>query len=315
MNASYLADEAVRLMEQYPLAVLVRDYYNSNDKVVEQLVASGFEVGKIPVYPTNYPKEPHAPNTEDYEDTEEYAEAYKEYENELLDYKDECEEVSRMCEAGEITLYVAIGHNDISLRYIKHAEVQSEAGEDPKASLSPIEKLKKQDKRNKEIVQEKTVEDTKKQILEVNMTETKFGADEERMIYFFMLSALRSEHFEAMGFTTDNIPNKLQDEDKMNIISNLTAKQKAIIRRDYLIENFKNAFGNNATATLLLDFARKHMPDQLAEVQNGYNEVYEKRHKRIEEKIAVLSVQEKAKQEANDTEDEQSEAVAQTEAA
>ena len=42
----------------------------------------------------------------------------------------------------------------------------------------------------------------------------------------------------------------------MNIIANLTAKQKAVIRRDFLIDNFKGAYGNNATATLLLDFAR-----------------------------------------------------------
>ena len=43
----------------------------------------------------------------------------------------------------------------------------------------------------------------------------------------------------------------------MRIIENLTAKQKAVIRRDFLIDNFKGAYGNNATATLLLDFARK----------------------------------------------------------
>lgn len=42
-------------------------------------------------------------------------------------------------------------------------------------TLSPMEKLEKQDKRNKEIVLEKTVEDTKKQILEVDMSECKFG--------------------------------------------------------------------------------------------------------------------------------------------
>lgn len=36
----------------------------------------------------------------------------------------------------------------------------------------------------------------------------------------------------------------------MNIIANLTAKQKAVIRRDFLIDNFKGAYGNNATATL-----------------------------------------------------------------
>ena len=305
MNASYLAEKAVQLMEQLPFALLCRDFYGCNEKVVEQLVASGFEVEKLSVRPADYPEEPEAPDMEDYENAEEYAEAYKEYEKELSEYKEECEDVNRRSEAGEITLYVTIGHNDISLCYVENAEVQAVAGEAKDAVVSPIEKLEKQDKRNKEIAQEKTVVDTKKQILEVDMTETKFGADEDRMIYFFMLPFLRREHFEAMGIETKETYYYLKDEDKMNIIANLTAKQKAIIRRDFLISNFKNASGSNATASLLLDFAKKHMPDQLAGIQNGHNEVYEKRHLRIEEKIAVLSVQEKAKQEANATEDEE----------
>lgn len=313
MNASYLAEKAVQLMEQRPFALLCRDFYGCNEKVVEQLVASGFEVEKLSVRPADYPEEPEAPDMEDYENDKEYAEAYKEYEKELSEYKEECEDVNRRSEAGEITLYVTIGHNDISLCYVENAEVQAVAGEAKDAVVSPIEKLEKQDKRNKEIAQEKTVEDTKKQILEVDMTETKFGADEDRMIYFFMLPFLRREHFEAMGIETKETYYYLKDEDKMNIIANLTAKQKAIIRRDFLISNFKNASGSNATASLLLDFAKKHMPDQLADIQNGHNEVYEKRHLRIEEKIAVLSVQEKAKQEANATEDGQPETEVQTE--
>ena len=196
---------------------------------------------------------------------------------------------------------------------MENAEIQAVAGAAKDAVVSPIEKLEKQDKRNKEIAQEKTVEDTKKQILEVNMTETKFGADEDRMIYFFMLPFLRRVHFEAMGIEAKDTYYYLNDEDKMNIIANLTAKQKAIIRRDFLISNFKNASGSNATASLLLDFAKKHMTDQLADIQNGHNEVYEKRHLRIEEKIAVLSVQEKAKHEANVTEDRQPETEMQNE--
>lgn len=312
MNASYLAEKAVQLMEQRPFALLCRDFYGCNEKVVEQLVVSGFEVEKLSVRPADYPEEPEAPDMEDYENDEEYAEAYKEYEKELSEYKEECEDVNRRSEAGEITLYVTIGHNDISLCYVENAEVQAVAGEAKDVVVSPIEKLEKQDKRNKEIAQEKTVEDTKKQILEVDMTETKFGTDEDRMIYFFMLPFLRREHFEAMGIEAKETY-YLNDEDKMNIIANLTAKQKAIIRRDFLISNFKNASGSNATASLLLDFAKKHMPDQLADIQNGHNEVYEKRHLRIEEKIAVLSVQEKAKQEANATEDGQPETEVQTE--
>jgi len=64
-------------------------------------------------------------------------------------------------------------------------------------TLSPVEKLEKQDKRNKEIALEKTVEDTKKQILEVDMSDCKFGQDEDKMIYFFLLSSLPQRAFRS----------------------------------------------------------------------------------------------------------------------
>ena len=74
----------------------------------------------------------------------------------------------------------------------------------------------------------------------------------------------------------------------MEVVAKLNAKTKAIIRRDWLLYNFKEAFGSNQTATLLLDYARKHMPEELAEIERGYNETYEKRHKRLAERIAVI---------------------------
>ena len=174
--------------------------------------------------------------------------------------------------------------------------------------------MEKQDKRNKEIALEKTEEDIKKQILEVDMSDRKFGQDEDKMIYFFLLPFLRREHFEAVGISEEKTAyHHLTDEEKMNIIANLTGKQKAIIRRDFLIANFKNASGSNATASLLLDFAEKHMPEELAAIKNGHNEVYEKRHQRIEEKKVVLLVQEKAKQEADQPDEPQPEAEVPTE--
>lgn len=83
----------------------------------------------------------------------------------------------------------------------------------------------------------------------------------------------------------------------MDIIANLTAKTKAVIRRDYLIAQFKDASRNSATAELLLDFARKHMPDELAEIEDGYNQIYEKRHQRLEERKAAIVAKEKPTEE------------------
>ena len=76
--------------------------------------------------------------------------------------------------------------------------------------------------------------------------------------------------------------------EKMAIIAKLNAKTKAIIRRDFLIANFQGAYRTNAISGLLFAFAKKHMPDEFAAIESQYNEIYEKRHKRLEERIAQL---------------------------
>ena len=275
MNASYLVEQAMQMLAEHPTASLGRHPYSTNEAAVSRLVELGYEVENLPCRYTLCPEQPEIPIAEDYETTEEYAEAQKDYEQEQTDYKAECEDILRKSEEGEISLYVIVGNKDLYLGYVETAAMNAAEGESTvdTEQLTPLEKLEKQDKRNKEIALEKTVEDTKKRILEVDTTD----------VYY------------------------LSDKDKMNIIENLNGKAKAIIRRDFLIANFKDAFGSNAVATLLLGFAQKHMPDTLAEIRKGYDEVYEKRHQRIEEKKAVLMVQDKAKQEAGQQEEPQPE--------
>lgn len=285
-NVSFLVEKAVQIMERQPTVILCRDAYNGNDKAVERLVGMGYVVENLQGYLPIYPKRPEEPQTDEYDTQEEYEQACKDYGQDMAIYNERCEEINSKADTGEIMFYARIERNDITLCYKKAEQNDGMDGQ----PMSPIEKLEKQDKRNKEIALEKTVEDTKKRILEADITETKFGADEDRMIYFFMLADLRKEHYQSLGIDAE-VP-YLTDEEKMNFIANLTAKAKAVIRRDFLIARFKEARGGNAVASLLLDFARKHMPDTLADIKSGYDEVYEKRHQRIEEKKAALLAKE-----------------------
>lgn len=308
MNTSHIVSEAMELMEQHPNASLCRDPYCSDEAVVERLVSMGFEVETIAVRVENYPIAPDEPQAEQYENTEDYAEAHDSYEQQMSEYIQEFEDVNHRLEAGEITLYVKIGHKNAYLGYVDNAVVQRAVNsKTSEPILTPIEKLEKQDVRNKEIALEKTIEDTKKRILDVDMTERKFGADEDKMIYFFLLSSVRKENYPALGIE-GNIRAYLTEEDKLSIVANLTAKEKAIIRRDFLIANFKNASRTNAISSMLIEFAKKHMPQEFAEIESGHNETYEKRHQRIEEKKAVLSVKEKADEVATEDDAPQQEA-------
>ena len=285
-NVSFLVEKAMQVMERQPTVVLCREAYGSNDKAVECLAGMGYVVENMQGYLPAYPSRPEEPQTDEYDTQEEYEQACKDYGQDMAVYDERCEEINSKADAGEIILYAKVERNDITLCYKK---AERNDGTDGKPA-SPIEKLEKQDKRNKEIALEKTVEDTKKRILEANITETKFGADEDKMMYFFLLADLRKEHYQTLGIDTE-VP-YLTDEEKMNIVTNLTAKAKAVIRRDFLIAKFKDARGGNAVASLLLDFARKHMPETLADIKSGYDEVYEKRHQRIEEKKAALLAKE-----------------------
>ena len=248
---------------------------------------SRYKTGEDTYYQlTPLPTEPVAPIEADYETPEEFAEEMARYHADLDKYTEERDAIDSRLEAGEISLKIYISQNDVSIGYSvnRHTDDTKKPDDTPEAQIAELEK---KDQRNKEIALEKTVTDTKERILAVDTTATKFGADEDRMLYYFMLSQIRKVNIEALGITPSN-PCHLSDADKMEVVANLNAKTKAIIRRDWLLSNFKDAFGSNQTATLLLDYARKHMPEELAEIERGYNETYEKRHKRLAERIAVI---------------------------
>ena len=279
---SHMVDEVVKTVGENPNISICRNTYNFNDEVIARLADMGYEIDTVD-YVSPYPTAPEMPTAEDYDDAADFEGDLKEYEGEKSRHEAFCAKLEEMCKTGEIRMYVQIRKTDTHLCYATNMEDAKTGDKKP----SPIEELDKKDERNREIAVEKTIADTKKKILEVDMTATKFSAEEDRMVYFFMLSALRKEHYIEVGLPEEKI-GYLSDEDRLTIVNNLSAKTKAIIRRDYLIENFKNAYRGNACASMLHDFAKKHMPDELTEIENGYNEVYDKRHQRLEEKKALL---------------------------
>ena len=285
-HIGYLTDKAVDMLNEHPTANFCHSEYDRNERVNALLTEMGYDIEKLGGYLTPYPFEPIAPQSDRFDTEEEYAEAVKAYEGKVEAHREKCAELTAKAEAGEITLYITIGRNDVTLGYMATPAKPSEDCNNPKAEIA---KLEAKDKRNKEIAVERTIEDTKKKILEADITETKFSQDEDKMIYFFLLSSLRKEHYEAVGLTDRKSHSALNDSEKMTIIANLNAKTKAIIRRDFLIDNFKGAYRDNAIADLLLSFAKKHMPEELANIEAEYNEIYEKRHQRIEERKALLA--------------------------
>lgn len=205
MNAAFLKEKAIQIAQQQPDIILCRDPYCTNATTVERLIASGYDVETINSC-IAFPKNPIEPQIGDYDNSEDYEEALKDYEEEQADYMEICNEISRQGEAGEITLYAKIGQADITLCYVEKTATQiAESNKVTQTIATQIAKLEKKDKRNKEIATENTVDDVKRVIKEIDTTETKFGADEDRMMYFFLLSSLSVRKIMLPSALTKNV--------------------------------------------------------------------------------------------------------------
>lgn len=282
-NKAYIVSKAIGIIQQHPEVQLCKTEYNCNEDAIEMLLEAGYEVEAVN-NPRPFPRTPQEPNKDKFTDMEKYEEAKICYEEECADYMEKTGNLQQCSNNGEITIYAKIGSRDIEYCYAVRTvqELQAAPG--------PLETLQKKDTRNKEIAHEKTVEDTKKLIVQADLTKGEFTTDEERMVYFFMLSNLQREHFTLMGISDESY--YLSDEQKLQIVNNLTKEMKNIIRRDYLVANFRSAYGANTVSSLLLSFTRQHLPEELDAIESTHNEVYEKRHSKIEEKKAVLLAQE-----------------------
>jgi len=286
-NTEYIVERAITAHENNPELPLARTEYHYNEEAVEQLTDKEYNIEVIS-YCQEYPKPTTAPQAEDFETEEEYQQAKGEFEEEFIEYQAESAELYQKYENGEIRMFAKIGTRGVSLGYMYNSSNTNTSNS--QAAKTPLMKLTKQDERNKEIEREKTIAEIKSLIQEIDLTKSDFTALEGSITYFAMLKQLRSEYFGLMGIDQES-KYYLSDKERLQIVMNLTEIQKTIISRDFILNTLKDAFRDDATSEFLLAFAEQHAPDALAEIKNKHNEVYEKRHLRIIEKIDAINAQ------------------------
>lgn len=81
MNAAYLVEKAMQMLADHPTASLAYSiFYTYNDTTVKRLEELGYEVERLSCRHEDYPELPEAPEAADYETTEEYEEAQRDFE-------------------------------------------------------------------------------------------------------------------------------------------------------------------------------------------------------------------------------------------
>ena len=281
-NSQYIIGRAIETHENNPELPLARNEYRYDEKAIEELTSKGYEVEVID-YCHQCPEPPISPNKDDYEIAEEYADAMVEYDEECVEFNTETTKINENYQKGAIKMYAYIGNRGVSLGYTSTSSSSSSSKVE-----TPLTKLQNQYIRNAEIRDEKTIADIKELVKGLNPAEGDFTAFEERLTYFTMLKDVRVEHFKLMEVRIDG-RYFLCDADKLRIINNLTEDVKTVIRREFILNMFKDAFRGNATAELLKEYTQQHAPEKLVEIEGKHIAVYEKRHLRIIEKIGAIT--------------------------
>jgi ParB family chromosome partitioning protein len=276
-QAEYMASEATRLLnERKNAAICVAPGSFASGEVVNHLVDTGCEIYEMQA--SRLPEEPRKPEPEQFESETEYKTAEASYETSLQRYKIHAAQIETMVEQGKAQLMVDVSKHkpELCYRVIPETEVRQVEERDT------VEKLRAQDKRNREIAIEKVVEDVKRLVREKTVPGVDFQPMEEELLYYTMLPFTRKENYAELGIGS---PYALSDEEKAGIVPSLTMEQKNVIRRDFIVKQLSDTFGNCKQSQLLLEFATLHFPDKVREIKEQYNEAYRKKRLRIEERI------------------------------
>ena len=307
-NSGYLINESVRLANEQNIQYVRVDYTsNIAESLVGWLEKEGLIFINHGVHYVLCPEAPEEPSFEIFADEEDYQATLENFNVELEEYEAEKSDFDALVAKGDYVKYIQIKRNRVTVGYfeIEQQEEQPHQGEPvvsdiedyqdiPENPLSvpavdyaaQIRKLKQQDARNQEIVTEHVLEDAKELIGKVPDYLGELSDLEIKVMYYFMLSSMSRDKLRLL------IPGKEypSPNDKVKVIENLTVENMNLIVREFLRVNFhQQTFRGSVITDYFLTFVRQHCPEQLAEISQKYNEIYEKRKKRIDGQLAELT--------------------------
>jgi ParB family chromosome partitioning protein len=282
-QAEFVALEATRLLNERKnvnVAICIAPNSFASAEVVNNLMDTGCEIYEMQA--SRLPEEPQKPEAGHFESETEYRQAEASYESRLLQYRTHSSQIEAMLEQGRAQLMVDVGRRKPELCYRLIPENEANP---PEKEEDTLDKLRRQDARNREIAIEKGVEEVKRHVKENAIPAKDFSAREKELLYFILFGFLRRENYEKFGIEDAQA---IPDGEKMELTASLSAEQENVLRRDLIIYALSQASGDCFKSKLLLEFATIHFPGKVAEIKRQCNEAYKKKHERIKERIREL---------------------------
>lgn len=259
------------------VAVCIAPYDKLDETTTKTLEEQGINL--ITTIAKDYPVAPPVPVREEYKSEQEYSKAVEEHRIEVMSYNHELGEIEDKIENGELKKVIYIGDNNPKLAYIP---VETYPGKDP------LKALEEEDVTNKRNAANGVIKELSQLLLTCGLPVSGFSAFEEQMLVFFMLDSLNIKHYPIFGIKESNLKS-LPDDTKYKISKSVTAEQKAIIQRDFLIRYITKSVDSNSKSLLLIEFTRQHFPQESADISKKYTDVYNTKYQKIKkQKEAML---------------------------
>lgn len=252
--------------------------YDKLDGVMnESLEEQGIKA--ITTIAESYPEAPLAPVKENFKSDQEYNEAKEEYQIEIGAYNKDIDEIEAKIEQGKLKKVIYIGDNNPKLCYIP---VMTDPDKDP------LKALEEEDDANKRNATNGVIKELTQLLLTCGLPPSGFSAFEEQMLVFFMLDSLNIKHYSIFGIKETNMKG-LPDDLKYKISKSVTAEQKSIIQRDFLIRYITKSVDSNSKSLLLIEFTRQHFPQEVADISRKYTDAYNSKYQKIKKQKEAIS--------------------------
>ncbi len=301
-QTAYLVAEAEKVAKADPKMVFIGDQHSGNE-ATRKFREAGHEFKNVHTYTLkSYPTAPTVPQASEYKKPEDFNKAQAQYGKEQAKYTRQTAELDALKKQGKIRVYGKIGDKAVELHY---KEVNTQ---ETKTNEQLIADWTEKKKHNDRLKAEKTAEGVRKLLCDNAIPQSAWTANEETMMYYFMLSKLRRGSYTAVGLKESDFWGHLSDEKKQKLASTLTEEQKTVVRRDFLYSHLTSGVTTTASTQggLMLAFAKQHLPVETAKIEATHKEDYGKKNARLDERIADLKKQEKqAKGDAKATKQEQ----------
>lgn len=249
--------------------VCITPYDKLEEVMTEKLEEQGISL--ITTIANDYPVAPPVPIREEYKSEQDYSKAMEDHRIEVMTYNHELGEIEDKIENGEFKKVIYIGDNNPKLAYIP---VKTDSGKDP------LKALEEEDAANKRNATNGVIKDLSQLLLTCGLPPSGFSAFEEQMLVFFMLDSLNVKHYSLFGINLANLKS-LPDDIKYKISKSVTAEQKAIIQRDFLIRYITKSVDTNSKSLLLIEFTRQHFPQESADISRKYTDAYNTKYQKI----------------------------------